>query len=221
MKKGEVFVGFKEAHINFPPTFKYDVLRTLKKKHGPKRPPWKLSLDRVNNLIPEVEELDNDGAEDELDGEAASISSSTWSSASRLDTYGEDPEFLTTPPSSRSINTPGSRISFSIAASRAKAKWLALVSPISPRLGFRLQQDAGQRTPSSQPYTPLGSPHFLASPRTSSGPHLLTPNAEQSFQRPALLGRVNWTKSPHNVDEEEDDDKGVYDSSHKQRVPSW
>lgn len=38
MRNGQAFVGFHEAPIHFPPTFKYDVLRTLKsKRKRPKR----------------------------------------------------------------------------------------------------------------------------------------------------------------------------------------
>src|ERR1700743_2443819 len=29
MRHGDAFMGFNEADINFPPTFKYDVMRTL------------------------------------------------------------------------------------------------------------------------------------------------------------------------------------------------
>lgn len=34
MERGEAFVGFNEASIDFPPTFKYDVLRYKRSKHS-------------------------------------------------------------------------------------------------------------------------------------------------------------------------------------------
>lgn len=72
MRNGQAFVGFREAAINFPPTFKYDVLRTLKSKRSkrpPKRNNSKLNLNIVEGAavvtqpVPEDAPLGEVGSE--------------------------------------------------------------------------------------------------------------------------------------------------------------
>ena len=77
MKSGEAFVGFKEGPIDFPPTFKYDVLRTIKQKRFLKANSSKHTL-----VLSEVEER-KDMVEDEPEqegGDSVSVRSSAWTS---------------------------------------------------------------------------------------------------------------------------------------------
>jgi len=77
MKSGEAFVGFKERPIDFPPTFKYDVLRTIKQKKTLKANSSKHTL-----VLSEVEERKG-AAEDEPEqegGDSVSLLSSAWAS---------------------------------------------------------------------------------------------------------------------------------------------
>lgn len=216
MATGQAFVGFKEARIDFPPTFKYDVLRTLKKKKGSKRQTWKHFT--ANHFIRDFEEKEQqefevDGVE-ELDGDAASISSA-WTSNSRL---VEDQDYCQATPSSQSLNTPESRVSFAVVANKAKAKWHDLLSPTSPHRGCEPRQDLGhpRKLNGSLRLAPSGSCNSQPGPGS-------TPNVEhRSILRPLLSARASSTKFDCKTsDEDEGEDTGVYDSSHKQRVPSW
>ena len=224
MEKQEAFVGFKEARINFPPTFKYDVMRTLKRKQT-KEQPWKPPLDRPTRLILEAEheELEDDG----LDDEAASVVSSFLTSNSRPDTSGDE-EYVQILPPAHSVRTPGGRVSFAIAAGKAKAKWLELLSPTSPRNFFKLGSPRTPRTPLNRPQTPKpltpnGSQSFyFARPQTSTRPSSPMPDAERlSFTSSSPSGGTTPAKQEQRTGERDANDRGVYDSSHKQRVPSW
>jgi len=221
MKKGEAFVGFKEAPINFPPTFKYDVL-PLRKKRGPRRQPWKRFPDRANHSAEveerELERLDNDDNEEECDGEAVSVSSSVVTSPSKPGTDPEDEDYFHATPLSGS-STPGSRVSLTMAAQKAKSMWLELVSPSfvpvtnSPRRP-KFKHGLGP------PLTPKNktSDTFLDVP-TSTPPSEPHSDTELYPSRIALMRANSATSIPDSPDEEEN--KCVYDSSHKKRVPSW
>jgi len=224
MEKGEAFVGFHEACINFPPTFKYDVMRTLKRKKASRDQPWN-QADRPTHLIIEAEheEFEDDGLEDE----AASIASSIFTSNSKAETSAED-EYVQLHPSAHSVRTPGSRVSFAIAADKTKAKWLELLSPTSPRNFFKLGSPRPPRTPSSRPHTPKAhTPNgtrnaFLAPSQPANGRSSSTPDFErQPLTHSTSTPRANAAKQDQPIEESDTDDKGVYDSSNKQRVPSW
>lgn len=188
MRNGLAFVGFHEAPIRFPPTFKYDVLRTLKKasRRRKQSKPTPLDLEPGLEGVEEQEkehegdaahgdEADgskpdggekgdgdqDDDASDEDDavgGEAASLSSSAWMSvrskktnpeqsqrdkSDREDDYFQSLGINPSPPPSggtpnlKTLSTTKlvHRISLTGAAHKAKAKWLALVTPgSSPRM---------------------------------------------------------------------------------------
>lgn len=240
MESGEAFVGFREGPIDFPPTFKYDVLRTLK---GAKR--RKLKLDRRKHLedkssrLTEVEEkelaeLENEEAEEEGENEgeeAASMSSSVWTSVhSKVGTdrgVDEDDDYFHASPSTQTMSTSASKISLaaSAAAHKAKAKWLSLLSPsrvTSPNKLLRVKQ--------SEPW--VKKSHSMTSSVDVASRNLLVPSqaeralsldaVNRTLQPPPPLILVSSTKSSLPSDgEEEQDDRGVYDSSHKKRVPSW
>jgi len=90
MKSGEAFVGFKEGPIDFPPTFKYDVLRTIKQKRI-----LKASSSKHTLVLPEVEEK-KDMVEDEPEqegGDSVSVVSSAWASnLSRVTSHSSSSE---------------------------------------------------------------------------------------------------------------------------------
>ncbi|THH00088.1 hypothetical protein EW026_g2394 [Hermanssonia centrifuga] len=101
MQSGEAFVDFNEAPIDFPPTFKYDVLRSKRSKHRSfKRYSKNPALDMIQHekLLTEIEERRQDADEErsdedvEIDVEAASVASTAFTSQSRYTTDGDDPE---------------------------------------------------------------------------------------------------------------------------------
>lgn len=230
MRNGLAFVGFKEGPINFAPTFKYDVLRTLKRaKTKSYRPHWKHRTDKVANPLHEEEEPDRDdddeGDEEESGEEGASMTSSKWTSVRSKVTEFEDEEdvfgdqVLTLPQLSH-------RVSISAAALKAKTKWKALVSPPS-----------GPSTPSlskwlkPKSFTVDGSTtYFQEQVSNISMDRKSTPEPVRKSMSPdptsqglLRLPKATSTKSVQQSgdDETDDDDKGVYDSSAKKRVPSW
>lgn len=235
MQRGEDFVGFNEAPINFPPTFKYDVQRTLKKRkrRSSRLHNWRYSTEKVNRLT-EVEEkeleeqLDDDDAEEECDGEVTSVASSVWTSVhSRPGTDVEDDDYFNAGSSPPASNTPGSRVSFSVAANKAKAKWMALIAPPTPNTSTKMAKASQgfsepRLTLNGKEYTPSSSTDVVADvqPSSASTPSLDT--GHKTFLRPLALAHSSSTRSNIHSDEEDDgDEKGVYDSSHKKRVPSW
>ena len=152
MHNGEAFVGFEEAPIDFPPTFKYDVLRSRRSKHRSSKRMSKnpvaeaIQLERHEKQLTEIEErrteVDEDGvkSDDEIeievegdgDNEAVSVASTSYSRY----TDTEDPEkerydYFLPPPSPRANASTGNlvnKVLYSAAAHKAKAKWISLIS---------------------------------------------------------------------------------------------
>ncbi|KAJ6577235.1 Endonuclease/exonuclease/phosphatase [Mycena capillaripes] len=234
MQSGKAFVGFNEAPIDFPPTFKYDVLRTIKSKRRSKLDRWRTPGERTHRLTEVDEHADEhdpedvdgeDGEESDKDGEgegeaeATSLSSSVWTSMhSRRGTDGDDDYFHPSPSSNAVSNfsSPGSRVSISAAAFKAKTKWLSLLSPASPHSPtkwLKTKQAAFLVRPEPSPVmSPREAKFDVGDPPGSLDAPILRPS----------LKRLSSTKSSLPSDEEQEgDDKGVYDSSHKKRVPSW
>ncbi|KAJ7274558.1 Endonuclease/exonuclease/phosphatase [Mycena haematopus] len=216
MQSGKAFVGFNEAPIDFPPTFKYDVLRTLKSKRKSR---WRTHGGEPARRLTEVDEQDAEDDGDESDkegegeGEAISLSSSVYTSMhSRHGTDGDEDYFNPSPSSNgiSNFSSPGSRISIS-ALHKAKTKWVALLTPGSPQsprwLKTKSASLAGRQTPADE--------KFDVGERSSL-------DISSSILRPSLK-RLSSTKSSLASDDEDEggDDKGVYDSSSKKRVPSW
>ncbi|KAF5392162.1 hypothetical protein D9757_001397 [Collybiopsis confluens] len=257
MAHGRAFHGFSEGLIAFPPTFKYDVLRTLKR---PKQRPGS-RLDRLkyekSQRLTEVEEYDtdkeitfdvegdqdedagekdSDGEADDDDGEAASYASSLWiSTHSRAvteqdqdqDPYDDD-YFASSPNMQRSHSAPGSKHSLTTAAqkAKAKAKWLSLLSPTvsaSPTKWLKRpvlseqQQSFGTRL-QRRKATPSVEDLKIGIPDADP-----SPDPDGTSLHTAQRGGANLSKSLAPSDEGiiENEGKGVYDSSHKKRVPSW
>lgn len=216
MKQGKSFSGFNEAPINFPPTFKYDVLRTLKrsKRTGPKH----LQLGDQATPLLEIEEPDElDDVDD--DGEGASLVSSAMTSViSHPNTepgMEDDTYFYTLP----STPTGASKVSVvSSATNKARAKWLSLLSPSlgnPPNKSLKLKQSEPWAVPSPT------TPNRLApsSPLTPNISNTSSETGKRRFLRPPPMVLVN-SAGPQQSDAVLEE-KGVYDSSHKKRVPSW
>ncbi|EAU85326.2 hypothetical protein CC1G_07596 [Coprinopsis cinerea okayama7 len=203
------FAGFKEAPINFPPTFKYDVLRTLKR--------------------PKQTGDDNDEYDPDAEGMSVSSMSTAYSRATLdLPTVPASPVTPTVP-------TSASKVSLGQVAPTSRAK-LRLLSLNSPKLSplFKLPKrkptlDNIQVYPdtpttpgySPLPYTPRTAEPLTAGPRTAEPTSVL---GESPTLMPPPKIRVESMTS-NNTNQSQDEvsgiEKGVYDSSSKQRVPSW
>lgn len=188
MRNGQAFVGFNEGLIDFAPTFKYDVLRTMKraKAKGSKHH-WKHQAEKHRSLY-EVEEHDHDdddGDEDGEGGEGASMTSSVWTSVhSRPGTDVDDDEFFGSSPSSQAVSTPASlahKISIAAAAHKAKHKWMALLAsttlPNSPNPKRRKTMYTEPSTPivPATPNVVPSSPNPKHPKKRHTSPHPPTP----------------------------------------------
>jgi hypothetical protein len=230
MLNGRAFVGFHEALIDFPPTFKYDVLRTLK---GSKRRRWK--AERAQRLTEvsekeladaaEAEECDKSSDEGEGEGEAevASVASSIWTSThSRHPTDREEDGYFRAPAMSRS---PSSKLSVSVAAHKAKTKWKALLSPTSvPASPTRWLRSRSSLVEGLAPrnHKANRSVEALSEVKNQAESSEGSPDpSEAPLKPPPPLGRVSSTKSSAHSDEDDEEGKAVYDTSSKKRVPSW
>lgn len=242
MRNGQAFVGFREATIGFPPTFKYDVLRTTRHKRKRSRiaqaaaevvaPLFQETV--VAGEQPDTEGRHDDGRSevssgDETNGELASVISSGTTTFSQRDPVsdedndsGAESDYLR-----RRMAYPQrtgglvKRISQS-AAQRAKSKLAELIhTQSSPHLIRSRRANvptpqfkSNSKSPRSVPTTPL------LIQRAAS----LTDNPLDDVlaSTTSLRSRVQRTPSITGYGTAgSEDDKGVYDSSSKQRVPSW
>jgi hypothetical protein len=260
MRNGQAFVGFREAPIDFPPTFKYDVRRTL--KHRRRRSKRKKAAEEVFNSPsqgPPLEASEGSDAEkrhdgglselssdDDTTGELASVISSgtgysqyTSDQVSAEEENDSDAESdylrrrMAYPP-----QTSGGLVKrFSMsAAHRAKSKLAEFLhSPSPPRLmRSRRANNAPPSPPKAKanvnatrsiPTTPLLGSQFPD--KAANSVHTTRTPSLRSLVR-SSLSFVGDGAADEDEDEEDEDgggggggDKGVYDSSSKQRVPSW
>lgn len=210
MKEGKAFVGFEEGLINFPPTFKYDVLRGLKKS---KRTSSRQNHQTDSPVLTSQEHLAQEKAEGDHDDDVISIASTLSSS---LNSGGEQEVIGTTvtPPEAAHAKRNPSK-----ASQKARKRWLSLLStrlspyrskssPQAPLVSnFRKSLEETQRLNQSKPPAPIQR-------------HSLDTSGNHNLQPPIIF--VNSTKTSLQSDDQTfDPSKGVYDSSHKQRVPSW
>ncbi|KAK7454606.1 hypothetical protein VKT23_011358 [Stygiomarasmius scandens] len=234
MDNGRAFVGFHEAPINFPPTFKYDVLRTLKraKRRGSKFERLRHSSEKIQRLT-EVEEkelaaheIEEDEADKDSDQDAASLVSSTFTSMhSRHNGDGtQDEDYPTSARMTRSASVPGSKVSLSLAVHKAKNKWISLLSPTtpsSPNKWLKSKQSLlDQPSDSVNDLKPKESTDNLKILVHGSEGNLVA-DQEMLMSSAPRLSSVNSSNSVQSDDEDDLDDKGVYDTSSKKRVPSW
>ncbi|KAF9474672.1 DNase I-like protein [Pholiota conissans] len=219
MQTSSDFSGFSEAPIHFPPTFKYDVLRTIRRsrRSGSKH----ARADDHFAVVPEVEERDPQD-DDEVDEDAGSMTSTATGETSTHSQMASDPtgddfrslSSVPTTPTTR-VNS-NSKISISsVGAHKAKLKLLALLSPSLSNPAnklLRAKSNPDQLTPT----TPT-LPSLMAPPSPSpSTPILSTENGKKARPPPMIL-----VKSPTQTGDDVLVEKGVYDSSSKKRVPSW
>jgi len=223
MTNGQAFVGFREAAIDFPPTFKYDVLRTLglsmrHKRRGSSR---KRLEDKAQRLTSpderEGEAFETEDVEEEAEGEAGSMAS-TFATSVNSRTAGDhdiDDDYFHASPSLPTTAMSSSKVSV---AEKAKAKWMSLLSPLSPPGKLLKLKRKGTHGPysladavSEAVSTPLLPPGRAASHETVESPYL----------RPPPIIFVSSTDSSTRSHADDGDGKGVYDTSHKKRVPSW
>ncbi|KAA1467365.1 DNase I-like protein [Dentipellis sp. KUC8613] len=257
MRNGQAFVGFREAPIDFPPTFKYDVLRTLKSKRKHSKPHNRPFMEEAHEEIHEeeirdandqegipdnvIDDKDSSDDEDMVGESASAVSTGTTFSKKTTpdqDSSDSDSDVFMTSPDKASRGHIGARdlvkrISVT-AARKARVKLHELLSPTQSPAARPTQKwprnkshasmadfDAQSRhlPTSASLYGDIASsqPAFVESGKASEGDSLA------QSPSPAMI-RASSTKSgvhSSTYDGDEDGDKGVYDSSSKQRVPSW
>ncbi|TRM64965.1 hypothetical protein BD626DRAFT_400217 [Schizophyllum amplum] len=243
MQTGQAFVGFSEGIINFPPTFKYDVLRTLKRSKTNGHPAlerakttgqalqkadkWtnaekRRQLTEVDENAADAErdeeeaaqqdndEDDEDEDEDVVSVRAPSMASSMWMSVMSKQQLTVDCAIEPSVPAPAAPVTPKrqnpaaakSAISLHTGLHKSKKRLTALFSPASPL--SPAQWGRSRNSLGAEPTTPI-TPTSL--------------DAEEALDR-AKKSSTRSMMSSSDPDED-DGDKGVYDSSSKQRVPSW
>jgi hypothetical protein len=238
MDKQEAFVGFQEGPIDFPPTFKYDVLRTLKVKHrDSKLHRWK-SQDRVQRLTEvhekpavDAEEEEDQDTDAEADADATSVASSMWTSTRSRHALNEaEDEFFATGSAKlqHSASTPSSK-RLSRVATKAKVKWIELTSPSSPVspvnwLKVKSKSKALRSKQSSNPSSEANVEGKLLVPVRSTSLDG-SPRRQNSFLAPPSMSAIAASSLKSSIPSDDEinaqSDKGVYDSSSKKRVPSW
>jgi hypothetical protein len=242
VRNGQAFVGFREAAIDFPPTFKYDVLRTIRHKRkrsknaqaiaGAVAPLLQEPPEGVINPEPEGH---HDGghsevsSDDDTNAELASVISSGTTTFSQRDQESDDDndsdaesDYLR-----RRMSYPQrsgglvKRISIS-AAQRAKSKLAELINaPSSPRPKRSRRANAPTLNQEQQQES-SEYPNDTASWAACNITIVDDPSDGVLASVSSFKARVQ--PSPSFVGDgtaETEDDRGVYDSSSKQRVPSW
>lgn len=172
METGRAFVGFREGRITFPPTFKYDVRRSVRRRRSSSKPlgsPFTPStpVPGHQKLLTQVTEKESEGygpqvtednamgepdEDDEEEGEkgrgqdAASVVSSTFTSARSKYTNqsqveesqdGDDEDLIF---SATTTKTKTGKViqRLSLTAVKAKAKWVSMVSPAKADLKYHI-----------------------------------------------------------------------------------
>ncbi|KAF9234620.1 hypothetical protein BU15DRAFT_89921 [Melanogaster broomeanus] len=239
METNSTFSGFSEAPINFPPTFKYDVV-SRSKRRSRRSPADGVDGNETEREGGEEEEYAEEG---EGEGEARSFSSSIWTLHSKGIASEHEEEDSFSASTSTPVVNEGGRVAFAAAARKAKTKWKSLLSPAvvspsppaSPVMKW-LRNTHGLRDSVVPPKTPaIREPPAPLVPSTKDLPASVDDPSSNfhRFLEPPDKHRILISRSssrgisvksipPSPVDQpNEDDDVAVYDSSHKQRVPSW
>lgn len=199
--------------INFPPTFKYDVSRTLKipKHNSSGRSQSPQAETPVTPVYLSQDDLARSTTGQDRDEDVVSIASTASHSTSSYSVgeQSEGSDFATMPvvPIGKGSSTP---------MPKARQKWLSRLSVrfASSKLSFegaiikKVHRRSLEEPSKSDESKPLLNVRH----------HSLDGSNAQSQQPPAVS--INSTKTTLNS-EGWSSDKGVYDSSNKQRVPSW
>jgi hypothetical protein len=262
MDTSSVFNGFREGPIDFPPTFKYDVLRTLKRPRLA-RAPFSRARSRGKSvtkvLLPDetaLSEVEEDEAADSDDNEhpqhdgraeleeRASFSSSAYTLATSHDTTdGEDDdreEYIANTRENAKTKHVGIRklIQHHI-AHKARNQFLDLLN--RNRSAADLDESHHRHhkhTKASKSQPALAPTEQLSAevdPPEATSVEIQQNAASEPTPIPVVAPKLQRSSSSKSSvteilmkpDEDDDggfgeeSDKGVYDSSHKQRVPSW
>jgi len=209
MKKGAAFDGFHEAPIDFPPTFKYDVQRTRRPKRLKTLRPGKQFPFQIDRDQAEVVEYGGDEAAD-----VVSLSSTSTHSRTMVE-QAWDVSNQAEPPTPNLVES--NRIGLN-STKLSKPKWLSILSPsvvTTPRLPRFLHPDSLTSSPVT-PHTTLSS-LFPESVTTVKN----IPAKKRFIRPPPMILTPSSASQGSFFDGDLEEDKGVYDSSSKQRVPSW
>ncbi|KAF9554007.1 hypothetical protein CPC08DRAFT_207577 [Agrocybe pediades] len=209
MKQEKFIPGFHEAGINFPPTFKYDVSRPSRRTRSLNSKEI-LEGDRAepNNGIDE-----QDPETETCDEDALSLASSTSPSVViKLNPTYTAPSPARTP----SMPSPAQTSKMSTAEKR-RPKWMSLLSPSFVSSPNKLLKGKGPSAwslssplPSPAPSSPIVN---LFSSNDARRKNILRP--------PPIILIKSGEQERHSLSDGVLPEKGVYDSSHKKRVPSW
>ncbi|KAI0029113.1 hypothetical protein K488DRAFT_89071 [Vararia minispora EC-137] len=256
MRNGQAFVGFAEATINFPPTFKYDVLRTLrhrrKRSGGARISILEASHDgrrgasdpgaplhdadaRASSASPAPKD-EKDDAEcerersadlssdsEDPDGEVISIVSSGTTLSKKTADMDRDGGECSDSSSECGVPAPAHKPALARtrglvrnisakAAREAKRRWQELLTPSSASFAL------------SRPRTPISAGRSPSFPESASAVDSGSRGGGSSpgGRRPRSTKSRRSAATAAAADDEDDEaDRGVYDSSSKQRVPSW
>ncbi|KAF8588898.1 DNase I-like protein [Ramaria rubella] len=226
------FEGLHEAKINFPPTFKYDVLHSSKREKGRSRHGHKAFGGNMEDLeergqedtVENATRADDDDADDEP-GDASSLRSSAWTSNNsrhRLDAEDEahgEGSVLNSPASGNGMSSPTSKL-ISHAAQKAKATWIAFLNASRDTHATKPPSKHREGTSAAKLGLPGSSIELSRGTKINpspSSPSLVFPLLKRSVSAKTSLNE-RMQEFEYAVSETE---KGVYDSSSKQRVPSW
>ena len=206
MRKGGAFDGFHEAPIDFAPTFKYDVSR--RSKHRKRLCPGDQSP------VPQTGVRQAEMAEDDIDegADLVSLSSVTTDNSRTL----SESEYFRVLPSNSAIASSNVGNGGN---GKVKPRWLSLLSPSfatspkSSKFQTMLPSQVGTMRPTSPKTASCTSPEFATTPKTAKF-------MKQRFLRQPPM--INLSVSQNTIqDEPDEEEKGVYDTSSKKRVPSW
>jgi hypothetical protein len=194
----------------------------------------------------DLQQDDHEGDEDEEEtNDMTSFVSSVWTSKhSKANTdIDENEDYFQRPSSSKgNQESLAHKLQIVTAAHKAKAKWMSLLTPLNtpatPKRWSRSKSEQGLGIPSDDAsLAPLNAGPMSITSKSKSTPIPIgsaghassladSPMPSLSHATPSMA-RQSSTRSPSSLHSEESNDeaepgsKGVYDSSHKQRVPSW
>ena len=247
MREGKVFDGFVEGDIDFAPTFKYDVWHSAKKM---RRRGELQSRERKEGILglPDVEEPENEELEDDDDSPTddqasfvstttttvdrrASIDSNLWLTG-QIDEEDEeslDDRIRTVPQPIRPIAAIAKT-----GAIKVKHRFLKIMKSA----GHSPASSSPSATPRSQSPTRSEDTAVGSQPNGGMSQQSSRRSIDSSRQsvdgeaRPGLTRQISKTlkrrlsvRGPNAEDSASDSDEdtreGVYDTSSKQRVPSW
>ncbi|KAF8515384.1 DNase I-like protein [Hysterangium stoloniferum] len=248
LENDPTFSGLREADINFPPTFKYDVQPSRHKSRHSHKLPARYALDEADENGEEGRQcaLNDKGDEDEDErGDSVSMASSAWTTnTSKHKTVAGESGSDNSPGRSvpKLLHTSSPNNLMTHAARKAKSVWTSFLHASGDKRRSSLIKR--KRMSSSAIDTPrlsVQSPSDVqvslsvnsigsAEPKQSaSAGSVATAEPKQSTSaKPAAPTETKQSlpvKPLSQVKEADgsisESERGVYDSSSKQRVPSW